>query len=226
MKRTLVCFDVNETLLDFGALDPVFEPVGGPAARHLWFAQVLVSAMALTHVNRYLDFSELGQQALRSVAVRFHWRLPADFASALRQRLASLPAHADATAALSRLREAGYHVAALTNSPLEGVRRQLQQAGLVPCFDAILSVEAVRRYKPAEAPYAMAARHFNVSTAGMWMVAAHDWDILGAEHAGCSGVFVGRGDDRFPDAWPGPTGVARTLVDAADLIISADRSEE
>ena len=43
MPRVCV-FDVNETLLDLGALDPLFERVFGDAsARQAWFGQFLTS---------------------------------------------------------------------------------------------------------------------------------------------------------------------------------------
>ena len=48
MARVCV-FDVNETLLDLAALDPLFgRAFGDPGVRRAWFQQVLQSALVAT----------------------------------------------------------------------------------------------------------------------------------------------------------------------------------
>lgn len=222
MTRKLVCFDVNETLLDLGALDALFKPFGGADARRAWFAQVISSAMALTLAGHYQDFSQVGRAALRTIAARHGWNMDAGLETSLAEGLASLPVHADAVEALTRLRDAGYTLAALTNSAPAAVIAQLRQAGVANCFDAILSVDAVHRYKPAPDPYRMAATHFGMTTAQMWLVAAHDWDVLGAMSAGCAGVFIARDGNIFTADWPLPTLQVSSLLAAANVIIEFD----
>lgn len=52
MPMDTLVFDVNETLLDLAALDPLFERhLGSATQRKAWFADMLVSAMTL---NRQL----------------------------------------------------------------------------------------------------------------------------------------------------------------------------
>jgi len=220
--RTLICFDVNETLLDFTALDPLFAPYGGDAARRAWFSQIITSAMSLTLAGHYMDFSQLGRQALTTVATRRGWTLPDNFGASLAAGLAQLPAHGDALAALQQLRRHGYRLAALTNSAPAAVTAQLEQAGLASQFDAILSVDAVRRFKPAPEVYRMAAAHFGVDSSAMWLVAAHDWDVMGACSAGCSGAFIARDGERYPETWPPATLTAPSLAAAAQAIAGAD----
>jgi hypothetical protein len=56
-------FDVNETLLDLGALDPHFERVFGDAAvRQTWFNQLLQSALVATVTDAYSDFGTIGSK--------------------------------------------------------------------------------------------------------------------------------------------------------------------
>lgn len=163
----------------------------------------------------------LARESLKVTAVRCGWALTAEHEQRLFAALAELPPHPDATAALDRLRQAGFTLAALTNSAPAAVRGQLERNGLASRFDAILSVDAVRRYKPAAEPYHMAAIHFGLTTSDMWMVAAHDWDILGAMAAGCAGAFVARGGAAFPAIWPQPTVTATSLEAAAEAIIAS-----
>ena len=70
MARVCV-FDVNETLLDLGALDPHFERAFGAAGvRRAWFLQLLQSALVATVTGAYSDFGQVGAAALQMVAER------------------------------------------------------------------------------------------------------------------------------------------------------------
>lgn len=224
--RRLVCFDINETLLDMAALDGAFAAFGGASARQAWFSRLLQMAMASTLADRYQDFSALARASLRVTAARRGWSLTAEHEQRLFAALAELPPHRDAVVALERLHEAGFKVAALTNSAPAAVRGQLERCGLALRFDAILSVDAVRRYKPAAEPYHMAAAHFGLTTADVWMVAAHDWDILGAMAAGCAGAFIARDGARFPSTWPPPTVQADSLAAAAAVITAQETTDD
>lgn len=64
-------FDVNETLLDLGALDPHFERVFGDAgAGQAWFNQLLQSALVSTVLHDYSGFGSIGATALTMTALR------------------------------------------------------------------------------------------------------------------------------------------------------------
>ena len=75
MARVCV-FDVNETLLDLRALDPLFERAFGDAGvRRSWFQQVLQSAFLATITGAYSDFGAIGAAALEMTAEREGVRL-------------------------------------------------------------------------------------------------------------------------------------------------------
>ena len=66
MPRICV-FDVNETLLDLGALDPHFERLfGGVSARQAWFGQFLTSWLTAMVTGVY-------QESARSGAALWRW---------------------------------------------------------------------------------------------------------------------------------------------------------
>src|ERR687892_1778368 len=70
MNHVLV-FDVNETLLDLAALDPLFEQSFGNASfRRLWFAQMLQNALVSTVTGVYADFTACQEAALLMLAER------------------------------------------------------------------------------------------------------------------------------------------------------------
>ncbi|RMF82099.1 MAG: haloacid dehalogenase type II [Chloroflexi bacterium] len=192
MSRTIV-FDVNETLLDLNALNPHFERIFGDVAlKTAWFKQVLQTALVMTVLGEYTDFGSVGGIALDMTALRQGVTLSDDDRAAIRDTMLNLPPHPEVPEALTRLKNAGFRLAALTNSAQQAAETQLTNAGLAPLFEHKMSVEAVRRFKPAAEVYNMAAEALGEAPSNLRMVAAHDWDVAGAMHAGWRGAFVAR----------------------------------
>jgi 2-haloacid dehalogenase len=219
-----VClFDVNETLLDLGALDPHFEQAFGDAGvRQSWFQQVLQSALVATVTGVYSDFGAVGAAALDMTAERQGIRLSEEDRLSILGGMRELPPHPEVPAALDLLRDAGLRVAALTNNTAEVAEAQLANAGLSDRFEKILSADTVRRLKPAPEPYRAAARALGVETSQVRLVAAHAWDVLGAMRAGCAAAFVARpGMVLDPLAGP-PDVVGADLSAVATSIIAAE----
>ena len=221
MAIRVIAFDVNETLLDLGPLDDVFEEVLGDASlRAQWFAQMLQVAFVGAITDRYVDFTSAQRAALDMVAQRRDTTVTEDDADRVAAAMRALPAHPDAADALARLSAGGYKVAALSNSPEEVEQAQLAHAGLGGSFDAILSADTVRALKPRREPYELVARTFAVPIVEVMLVAAHAWDVAGALAAGCHAAFVARpGMPRNPID-PEPDLVGADLGEIADRILA------
>lgn len=221
MARVIV-FDVNETLLDLSALDPVFERIFGDAAvRQTWFAQVLQSALTTTLLDTYVDFSTIGRSALDTVAKRRGAMLSDLDHSALAEAMRTLPPHPDVPESLERLREAGFRLAALSNGTAEVLNAQLDHTHLSQHFEEILSADTVRRLKPAPEPYGYAARTLNVAPGDIRFVAAHAWDVAGALQAGCTAAFVARPGKVLDPSMPAPTIVGPDLHQVTNQLIDS-----
>ncbi|MGB0712297.1 MAG: haloacid dehalogenase type II [Gammaproteobacteria bacterium] len=222
MPRTIV-FDVNETLLDLASLDPLFETwFGNPDTRQEWFAQVLKSAFVAVATGHYSDFSATGGAALTVIGQRHGVAITQAHREALRDGMARLPAHADVEPALRALRSAGLTLATLTNNPPNVVQAQLRHADIDQHFDHILSVDTAGSLKPAPVVYRTAARELGVETADIRMVAAHDWDVTGAQRAGCRAAFVARPGQDFDPLGVRPDIVGPDLMRVAEAIIAAE----
>lgn len=207
MAMTLA-FDVNETLLDLAALDPVFDAVLGDAAlRPQWFSSMLQLSFVGGLTGEYVDFTTAQRAALRMTAARVGRVVDERDVDEVVAAMSRLPAHGDVPGALEHLRSAGFRLVALTNSVLDVVRAQLTHAGLIGLFDAVYSADEVKALKPAPAPYRMVAARSHVEIQDVCLVAAHAWDVSGALAAGCRAAFVARSG-----AVPSPVGAQPDIV--------------
>ncbi|MDQ3736958.1 MAG: haloacid dehalogenase type II [Actinomycetota bacterium] len=192
MARVCV-FDVNETLLDLGALDPHFERVFGEAsARQAWFGQFLALWLTEMLTGQYTNFGTIGGGALEMVAKRQGVDLSDEDKQRILGDMQELPPHPEVEDALGRLRDAGIRLAALTNSTQQVADAQIDNSGLRDYFEQVLSADTVQRLKPAPEPYRMAAESLGVEVGQVRLVAAHAWDVVGAMRAGCAAAFVAR----------------------------------
>lgn len=222
MPRVCV-FDVNETLLDLRALDPAFAQLfGDAAARREWFTQMIQSALVATVTGAYAPFGQIGDAALTMVAARRGVTLADGARRQLLGGMRSLPPHPEVRAALERLRAAGLRLAALTNSTAEVAEAQLTNAGLAELFELRLSVDAVRRLKPAPEAYQMAAERLGVPLGEIRLVAAHAWDIAGALRAGCAAAFVARPGMVLDPLVPAPDVVGVDMSEVAERILAVE----
>ncbi len=219
----VIVFDANETLLDLAALDPLFARAFGDArARDAWFTQVLQLFLTATVIDEYQPFDVLGDAALDVVATQRGVELAAHDRAAIREALLELPPHPDVRPALEALKAKKLRLAVLTNSTAKSAKAQMRHAKLDGYFEAVLSADAVERYKPAREAYAYAAKELKVDLDEIRLVAAHGWDVAGAMAAGCRAAFVGRPGKALNPTARRPDVVGATMRDVAAQIIERD----
>lgn len=222
MARVLA-FDVNETLLDLGALDPLFERAFGDAAlRPLWFAQMLQLSFVGAITGSYVDFTTAQHGALSILATRTDAEIDASTADEIVGAMERLPPYPEVGEALARLQDSGRGMAALTNSVNEVAEAQLANAGLRDRFEQVLSADEVRRLKPSPEPYRMVAERFGVEMGDVRLVAAHAWDVSGALAAGCEAAFVARPGMVPSPLGPQPDVIGVDLTEVAEEILARD----
>ncbi|SDJ45674.1 haloacid dehalogenase type II [Nonomuraea jiangxiensis] len=222
-EPSVIVFDVNETLIDLGSMDPLFERIfGDRRVRREWFGHLITYSMAITLSGLYEGFFALGQGLLRMVGDIHGVRVTDADVEEIRQAMLTMPAHPDVEAGLTRLREAGFRLTTLTNSPPNpGGQSPLEHAGLAHFFERQFSVESVHAYKPARQTYHLVARELEVPPSRCFMVAAHVWDTIGAQGAGFgAGLITRPGNAPLPIAsLPQPDLVAPDLPTLATQLI-------
>jgi 2-haloacid dehalogenase len=219
MARIIV-FDVNETLLDLAPVREWFHHRFGnhPDAR-MWFSELLRLSFVSSVTNRYVPFTDLAASALETVASRSGATIREEDIAEVKGLFVQLPPHPEVIDGMTRLKEAGFTLVALTNSPSSTAHAQLDNAGISQLLTSIMSVEMVNRFKPHRSVYEAAAQHMETSTSEMVMVAAHDWDIAGAITAGLDGVFIERQGQIYSPAFAPPTMTAQDITASAHMII-------
>ncbi|OBG30207.1 haloacid dehalogenase type II [Mycobacterium sp. 852002-51057_SCH5723018] len=220
---SVLVFDVNETLLDIDSLAPLFgEWFGDERVLRDWFAQLIMYSMTATLAESYVNFSQLAQGVLRMLGDAYRVDIGEDELRRLKAGFLTMPAHPDVPDGLATLRDNGFRLATLTNSPPNpDGPTALQSAGLGGFFEQQLSVDACRAFKPAPAVYRHACVKLGVAPADCMMVAAHVWDTVGAQNVGFSGALITRpGNPPLPvDGLPQPHLVVSDLRRLAARLI-------
>ncbi len=184
MRRDLgrvgaVYFDLYGTLLDLGPLDAACEAVApgrGAEFARAWRAEQLRLTWLRTIMGRWADFEVVTAAALRAMGARFD----IGGVEALEGALDRLPVRAEAPPVIETLRAAGLRLGVLSNGSRAMLDRALGDSELGDTFDDVLSVDAVRRYKPDPRVYAMAVRASGLPPPEIGFVTANDWDAAGA----------------------------------------------
>jgi 2-haloacid dehalogenase len=191
---SVLVFDVNETLIDFQSMAPLFDRLfGDTRVLREWLGQLIMYSMTLTLSGLYKDYYSLGQGLLQMVGTIHGVNVEASDLDELKNGMLTMPAHPDVPAGLTRLRDDGFRMVTLTNSPPNPHgQTPLEHAGLADFFERQFSVEEARAYKPAQQLYHLVAQELDVPPSACFMVAAHVWDTMGAQSAGFSAGLIAR----------------------------------
>lgn len=220
-RPTVVAFDVVETLFSLEPMRARLCALGlADDALELWFALLLRNAFALDASGTFKTFGEVARATL-SVILAEH-RLAVD-PSALDETLAGfgeLPVQADVAPAFQVLHDAGVRLVALTNGQAENTHRLLRRAGLDGQVERIISIDEVRRWKPAREVYLHAAKAVGVAPGELALVAAHAWDVHGASQVGLVTGWVSRLEKRFSPAMNPPDVTGDTLVEVSRRLLT------
>jgi 2-haloacid dehalogenase len=212
-------FDAYGTLFDVHAAIARYRATAGPDAdrfSEIWRTKQLEYAWTLTLAGDYADFWTLTERALDYAFARV-----TSVSRELRQKLLeaylTLDAYADARATLGHLKARDAGVAILSNGSPSMLAAAVQSAGIAALCDAVLSVDAIRMYKPRPEVYALVTTRLGVKPQDVVFVSSNRWDVMGAASFGFRPIWVNRSG--MPDEYPDrpPTRVVANLLELASL---------
>jgi 2-haloacid dehalogenase len=220
--RTLA-FDAYGTLFDVRSVEAQAAAlVPDPAAFvAFWRTKQLEYSWLRTLLDRYADFEVVSRDALHFALERFGLALADAAVADLMEAWLRPHPFPDAEPALRSL--AGWPLAILSNGSPRMLERVLDHAGFGRYFQHVISVDPVRRYKPAPAVYAFARERLGVAASDVLFVSSNGFDVAGAKAFGFRVAWINRANaplDRLgcePDAW------LRSLEELSGLLMAEDR---
>ena len=216
IRPEVVAFDVNETLLDLAPVRAALVEAGEPESLlRTVFARTLLTGFAATATGTWCRFREAFDAALAQET-----ELTGDRRSRIADAFGELAPHPDVEPALRTLTEAGVRVVTLTHGSPGVAEAGLARGGVSPLVERSLSSEVIRAWKPSREVYLWAAGTCDVPPDRMALVAAHGWDVLGAQRAGLTGAWFPRSERTYPAVYEQPHVAADDLGAAVDALLA------
>ncbi len=216
LRPAVVAFDVNETLLDLAPVRAALVEAGQPASLlGTVFARTLLTGFAAAATGSWCRFRDAFDAALAQES-----ELDAGARDRVAEAFGELAPHADVEPALRRLNEAGVRVVTLTHGSPGVAEAGLARGGITPLVERSFSSEVIRAWKPAREAYLWAAGSCDVAPERMALVAAHGWDVLGAQRAGLTGAWFPRSERSYPAVYERPHVAAGDLAGAVDALLA------
>ncbi|WP_448626429.1 HAD-IA family hydrolase [Geodermatophilus sp. URMC 64] len=216
LRPEVVAFDVNETLLDLAPVGAALVEAGEPA--HLLpavFTRTLLTGFAAAAVGGWCRFRDAFDAALAQITDLG----PAERAG-VTDAFGELAPHPDVEPALRRLAEGGVRAVTLTHGSPGVAEAALERGGVTPLVERTLSSESIRAWKPNREAYLWAAGVCGVAPERLALVAAHGWDVQGAQRAGLTGAWFPRSERSYPAVFEPPHVTAADLPGAVDALLA------
>ncbi|MBM3567876.1 MAG: haloacid dehalogenase type II [Alphaproteobacteria bacterium] len=195
LPRVTACvFDAYGTLFDINAAAARCKAELGPrwqVLSDLWRQKQLQYTWLRSLMDRYVDFWQVTGDAL-DYALEASKIDDPDLRRRLMDIYMRLDAYPEARDMLLRLRGGGLKTAILSNGSPGMLEAAVEGAGLSGLFDAVISVDALKVYKPAVAVYRQLPRRMGDKEHRIAFLSANGWDAAAAAAYGFQAIWVNR----------------------------------
>jgi 2-haloacid dehalogenase len=218
---------VKAILFDaFAVLDPrpvaalaeTLFPGKGSDLSNAWRARQFEYTWLRAAAHEYRDFWHVTEDALVFAARSLHLDLAAPARARLMAAHLELKAYPEAMSALRSLKEAGHRLAFLANLTPMMLRAGIQKSGLDGMFDALLSTDRVKTYKPDPRAYQMGVDAFRLHPGQIVFVPSAGWDAAGARWFGYRTFWVNRSHLSDEELGVAPDGSGSSLADLVRFV--------
>ena len=205
-------FDVHSVIAECEALFPG----KGASLSQLWRAKQLEYTWLRSLMGRYADFSAITRAALTTACNMLRLELSEAEARRLMDAYLVLKAFPDVMETLTRLH--GRKLAILSNGSPAMLNAVVRHTRLDQLLDAVLSVDALRIFKPHPSVYAYAAERLQAPAGAIGFVSSNFWDVAGAASFGFRTFWVNRAGTAPDDLGYQPAAVLSRLTDLPALL--------
>ncbi|HEX9641675.1 MAG TPA: haloacid dehalogenase type II [Candidatus Krumholzibacteria bacterium] len=221
-KIGAICFDLF-TLFDPRSVETVARSIVGDAAGDFceaWRARQFQYAFLRAAAGRYADFRQVSEDALVFTAKSRGLAISAADRDRLVGAYSRLEPWPDTRATLSELRAAGLRLAPLANYAPSMLAPLLDGADLRRYFEASISTDAARTYKPDPRAYALGVSVLGLPRERIAFAAFGGWDAAGAKWFGYPTFWVNRLGVASEELAPAPDGSDPTLAELTNFVSS------
>lgn len=211
-----IFIDLYETMLDMTEVERRMNHLlDSKRGYTLWFELMMQYCFADNSYATYHPFPQIAKATMQMTARMLGHHVEESAVNDLFQLLEHLPVHDGVPEGLSRLKDDGFVVAALTNAPSAIVQNRMEFSGLISYFDKVLSTETVKKYKPAPSVYEWALKQMDVKAEDALLVSTHGWDIAGAYNVGMKAAYLKHPRRMLYPLAPQPAFVCESLEELA-----------
>ncbi len=193
MRVEGLLFDAYGTLFDVHSVIEAGRAVTSDpqALSNLWRAKQLEYTWLRALMGRYEDFWAVTEAALVFACRRLGLAVGRAERARLMDAYLRLEPFPEVRPVLERLR--GLPCAILSNGAPRMLEAVVAHAGLGPYLQAVISVDAVRMFKPAPQVYALGPARLGLPREELGFVSSNGWDVIGAKAYGFQVAWVNRG---------------------------------
>ena len=214
-------FDAYGTLFDVHSVVEVGREITADpmTLSVVWRQKQLEYTWLRSLMGRYEDFWIVTEAALRHAIRRLALTASEAQIRRLMDAYLSLACFPEVASALTRLHPRPRAI--LSNGSPRMLQAAVASSGLAGHLQHVLSVDAVKIYKPAPSVYALAPRALGLPASDLLFVSSNAWDVAGAKAFGYNVAWCNRGQapaeelglpadvvisrlDELPDELPGP----------------------
>ena len=200
----IIAFDVYGTLVNPVDMGQHLQELIGNKAQEfgqLWHDKKVEYAFRRGLMQQYQDFSVCTHQALQYCLAVFDVKLSSCAQQDLLAKFSQLAAFEDVIEGLSLLRDKGHTLVAFSNGPEATVHTLMDNAGILPQLNDVISVDDIKTYKPSPAVYQYLLSRTQSKQQDCWMVSSNPWDVIGAKAAGLNTAWIKRDNKKIYDPW-------------------------
>jgi 2-haloacid dehalogenase len=191
MPAKALVFDAYGTLFDVhsvAARCESFWPGKGALLSQMWRARQLEYTWQRSLMQRYRPFSQVTREALAYSCQALRLPLEQSRIEALMREYLVLALYPDVGDFLEKLKTEKRAI--LSNGSPDMLQPLVANSGLN--FDAVLSVDELKVYKPAPEVYELAVRKLQTRKEDIGFVSSNCWDALGAKSFGFTVYWINR----------------------------------
>jgi 2-haloacid dehalogenase len=179
-----------------------------------WRERQLRYSWLCSMMGRYDDFWELTSRALDATLDEHGLASEKKVRDRLLSLYGELSAYEEVPGLLADLKAAGHKLAVLSNASPNMLETASKAAGIYQYFDALLSVDTLKFYKPTPAVYGLVTEHFGCNPSEVSFFSSNNWDISGAGAFGFKTIWVNRSGAAW-DRLPGfPDKIVNSIAEA------------